>query len=209
MKLLPLSMRSTLAGDQFCENEHFPFNRIYLEVKETHHCPFCGKGTVNFRCDCEEFERKLEKLQDAVHDEKHETMIHLEPYENLYHHCNDISFILKPLSMKEISKLGPNFWDKAQKLFDEKSKKSFFVTNLDYKEEELDFICKEFQSKEVYRCSLMGIGYNKHKIYLGYIRKRVVSNGDNTLGNRHLEEHWKNLAEFEDWNFLCEKLQSI
>lgn len=203
-------VRHISAGGQFCENEQFPFDRLCLEIKETHHCPFCDKGTVNSNCNCEKFATQLAKLQDSVGDEKHATLIHMDPYENLLHCDNDATVTMQQLSMQEVNELGPDFWDDAQKLFDEKCNRSFFVGNITYEGGKLDFICKDLQSKAVYRCSLSSVGYKNHKIYLGFFYRKTVSNGDCTrIGNYHFEEHWKDVAQFDDWNDFCEKIKFI
>lgn len=204
----PYPVRNILAGGQFCENEQFPFDRLCLEINETHHCPFCGKGTVNSNCDCEEFATQLTKLQESLNDKKHCTKIHMDPYENLLHCDNEATVTMQQLSMQEIYHLGPDFWDDAQKLFDENQ--SFFVSNLTYEEGKLDFIYKDLQSKAVYHCSMSSVGYKNHKIYLGFFYRKTVSDGDCTrIGNYHFEEHWKDIAQFDDWNEFCEKIKSI
>lgn len=196
-------VRHISVGGQFCENEQFPFDRLCLEINETHHCPFCGKGTVNYKCDCEEFATQLAKLQDSVHDNKHATLIHMDPYENLLHCDNDATVTMHQLSMQEVNELGPDFWDDAQKLFDEKCNRSFFVGNITYEGGKLDFVCKDLQSKAVYRCSLSSIGYKNHKIYLGFYHLRYLSNCDNRPGNHYEKEHWEDKAEFNDWYDFC------
>ena len=80
-------VRHISAGGQFCENEQFPFDRLCLEIKETHHCPFCDKGTVNSNCNCEKFATQLAKLQESVHDNKHATLIHVRKSLTLWQRC--------------------------------------------------------------------------------------------------------------------------
>ena len=208
MKMSPYQVRNILSGGQFCENEQFPFDRLCLEINETHHCPFCGKGTVNSNCDCEKFATQLAKLKSSINDNKHAIEIHMDPYENLLHCENEATATMQQLSMQEINELGPDFWDDAQKIFDEN--RSFFVRNLTYEGDKLDFVCKDLQTKAVYRCSLSGVGYKNHKIYLGFSYRKTVSDGDCTrIGNYHFEEHWKDIAQFDDWNDFCEKIKSI
>lgn len=208
IRLLPSYMRNPLIKGQFCEDE-FPFDRLYLEIKETNKCPFCGKETVMYRCDCEKFTAQFTKMQDFVHDEKHETVIHVYPYENLCGQTNNINVSIEQLTAHEIEDLGPDFWDEARKVIDNEKNRSYFVVQLSYKEERLDFIYKDLQSKSVYRCSMEGYGYKKHKFYIGSLHRKIISHGDKTLGNYHFEDAWKDLAEFSDWNELCEKLKSI
>ena len=100
--LLPSYMRNPLIKGQFCENEQFPFDRLYLEIKETNKCPFCGKETVMYRCDCEKFTVQLTKMQNFVLDEKHETVIHVYPYENLYGQTSNINVSVEQLTAHEI-----------------------------------------------------------------------------------------------------------
>lgn len=211
IRLLPSYMRNSLIKGQFCENEQFsfPFDRLYLEIKETNKCPFCGKETVMYRCDCEKFTAQFTKMQDFVHDEKHETVIHVYPYENLCGQTNNINVSIEQLTAHEIEDLGPDFWDDARKVIDNEKNRSYFVAQLSYKEERLDFIYKDLQFKSVYRCSMEGYGYKKHKFYIGSLHRKTVSHGDKTLGNYHFEDVWKDLVEFVDWNELCEKLKSI
>ena len=211
IRLLPSYIRDPIIVRQLCKNEQLPLDRICFEVKETHHCPFCRKGATNFHCECEEFLDKFKKLQESVHDEKHETMAHVRPYENLCGQINSISISSEKLTSQEIANLGPNIWDDARKILDNENDHSFFLADLTYKEGILDFICKDLQSKDVYRCSIKGIDYNNHKIYLGSIHKRVVyrRGEDRSIGNSHLESYWKDIAEFDDWNSFCEKIQSV
>ncbi len=202
-------VRHISVGGQFCENEQFPFDRLCLEIKETHHCPFCGKGTVNSKCTCEEFATKLAKLQESVNDTKHKTKIHMDLYDNLLASGdNEVSIAMRQLTRQEIKDLGPDFWDDAQKLFDEKSNRSFFVSNVMYDGSKLDFTCKDLQSKAVFVCSLDGISYKNHKIYLGFNRVKRISNGDNTPGNYRTKKYWKNVLKSKDWKDFCKKFRN-
>jgi len=212
ISLHPQYMRSALIGGQFCENEQFPFDRIYLEIKETHHCPFCGKSVVGHCCDCEEFTSQFAKLQESFHDESHETKLHVYPYENLL--CDkkkDTKISVESLTPEEISKLGPDFWDDAEKVVDVKTNRSYYVVNSVYEEGNLDFTFKDLQTKAVCRCSMKGIGYKNHKIYLGVLRYRVAyrQGDDKTIGNSYRDPYWTDVAEFDDWNAFCEKIKSI
>ena len=204
-------VRHISVGGQFCENEQFPFSRLCVEIIETHRCPFCGKRTVMYRCDCEEFASRFAKLQESVNDKKHKTELHLHPYENLLSQSKNSTASIAPLTTQEISELGPDFWDDAEKVIDMESNRSFYVVNAIYDDKGIiDFICKDLQSKAIYRCAITGYGYQNHKIYLGILYDEYVCRGDVFLiGNYSKEPRCKDFIVFDDWNALCEKLKSL
>lgn len=210
ISLHPQYMRSALIGGQFCENEQFPFSRLCVQITETHHCPFCGKGTMLHLCDCEEFANKLAKLQHSVHDKSDKAKLHLHPYENLLSQSKATSACIEPLTSQEIGELGPDLWDDAEKVIDIKTNRSFYVVNPIYEEGTINFICKDLQSKTIYRCFITGYGYQNHKIYLGILYDEYVCRGDSSLiGNYSKEPRCKDLLVFDDWNAFCEKIKSI
>lgn len=210
MKMDSQHMRNTSVGNRFCENEQFPFLRLRVEIIETHHCPFCRKRTVMYRCDCKEFASRFAKLQEYVNDTKHKTELHFHPYENLLSQSKVTSTCIELLTFQEISELGPDSWDNAKKVVDMKTKSFFYVVNPTYKKGEITFIFKDLQTKEVYSCSLKGYYYKHHKIYLGIFYDEYVCRGDSSLiGNYSKEPRCKDFAIFDNWDTLCKKLKSI
>lgn len=210
MKVDPQHVGNTSVGDQFCENEQFPFSKLCVEIIETHRCPFCGKRTVMYRCDCKEFASRFAKLQESVNDKKHKTELHLHPYENLLSQSKNSTASIVPLTTQEISELGPDFWDDAEKVIDMESNRSFYVVNTIYDKGTINFICKDLQSKAIYRCSITGYGYKNHKIYLGVFYEERVCRGDNSLmGNYSKEPRCEDFIVLDDWIAFCKKLKSL
>lgn len=196
--------------NQTC-NEIFPFSRLYLEIIEKYRCPFCGKDTEMYRCTCDAFAKKLAKLQELYGDVNHETQVHLLPYENIYGRGKNITTSIKLLTMKEVCQIDPKLWDKAKKVVDMETNKSFSIINATYDGKDLEFICKdESGSGSIYKCSVKGIGYEHHKIYLGTPRRTPIYRpcDDTSLTRPYENENWRDIAEFADWPAFCKELKN-
>jgi len=196
--------------DEHCEI--FPFSRLYLEIKEVYCCPCCNEQTTMYSCTCGDFLSKFSKMQESYGDENHESQIYLYPYENISSClCKNATNSTRLLTEQEISQIDPTLWNQAMKVSDMETDRSFSIINATYNEEVLEFVCREdIKPDNIYHCSVKGIGYKNHRIYLGILRQKPVyrPGDDKTLTHSYKNEHWQDLpeAEFSDWNSFCEKL---
>lgn len=199
-------------------NKLFPFVSIHFKINDIYQCPFCGKTISNFHHSCDKFTNKLKKLQETLQDGGHKSKLHHEKFAKIFGYGKSIKdeVSLKSLSKKEISELDPDFWDYSEKFYDSITERAYLVSNAHYDTDKIVFIVKDLQKKAVYQCTLDGIEHSPLKIYLGYYRKKTVSNGLKRgphggilIGNYHFEHYWKDIAEFENWDEFCKMLKSM
>lgn len=170
-----------------------------------------------FDCDCREFKRAFKKLQESHNDHDHKSNLHNPLFPSSFGYERKIESIhIKKLDKKEIESLGPDFWDYADRSSDHFCECSYLVSPGKYEDNKISFICKDLQTKRVYRCTLDGINHTHHKIYLGYYRKKTVSNGMKRgprggilIGNYHFEQYWEDIAEFENWEQFCKVILAM
>jgi len=191
-----------------CEGMIFPpFDKLEVYLEENYHCPFCGAYLYqgNLGC-CEEFRSKLTKLQESHKDKKHESRLHFEMTE--YAHDQAIDTLhLKPLSKEEILALGPDVWDYAKRI--EEGEYAYFIANESFADNKVSFLCKDIQTKKVYRCVTDEFtNFERKKVSLGVMRVQKVYR-DKKLGNYGHLRYLDNIATFENWDEFCEKLQSV
>lgn len=189
----------------------YPYKNVVITIHEVHLCPFCEKVVQGFDCDCKAFKKALKKLQESYGDDKHESSIHGPELDIKYAISKSISdFQVKTLNIKEIDKLGRDVWDYANRYTDPLSDRSYLVTPASQKDNILYLICKDLTSKVVYRFETLKPEYTDKAVFLGIYERKIVANpGSRKIGNYHFENHWRNLAEFENWNKACEALKNV
>jgi len=188
----------------------YPYKNVVITVQEVHICPFCGKTVQGYECLCAKFSQAFKKLQDSHGDDKHASCFHGPDMNFLFGISRSISeFKVITLKKKEILSYGLDLWDYAIRHTDRLSDKSYLVTSAQQEGNTLFLLCKDLDSKSVYRFETSMPEYKDKPIYLGIQKQKTVSSGRRTLGNYHFEYYWANLAEFEDWNDVCQTLKKI
>ena len=190
----------------------YPYKNVVISIHEVHICPFCGKIVQDLYCDCKAFTKAVKKLQDFYGDKDHNSYLHHDDFNISIAISKSISeFKVKKLSKKEISALGPDVWDFATRHSDRFSDKSYLVTPAVQENDLIFLLCKDLNSKVVYRFELSIPEYKDKPIYLGiHKRKTVAGIGDKRkLGNYHFEYYWDNYVKYEDWNDVCKAITKI
>jgi hypothetical protein len=119
---------------------------------------------------------------------------------------------VKTLKNKEIDKLGRDVWDYATRHTDYLSDRSYLVAPAKHDGNNLYIICKDLTSKKVYRFETPIPAYKDKLVFLGvYVAKTVpnVQGISRKIGNYHFEYFWRHLADFDDWNAVCEALKKV
>ena len=192
----------------------YPYKYVAITVDEVHFCPFCGKSVQEFECDCKDFVKSFEKLQNSYGDTKHESCFHRSDFDFKIKLSKPISeFKIKNLTKEEILDLGFDVWDYATRHSDYLSNKSYLITPATQDDKNLFFLCKDLNSKRVYRFEILTPDYKDKQVYLGIYEQKMVSNTGGLvkrkIGNYHFEHSWRNLVKFEDWNDVCKALKKL
>jgi len=189
----------------------YPYKDVVIIIHEVHICPFCGKIAQEFECDCKAFNQAFEKLQESYGDKDHKSRFHgPEPNIQCGMSKSISEFQVETLSMKEIDRLGRDLWDYAIRHTDRLSDRSYLVAPAMQEGDNLYIICKDLISKKVYRFETPIPDYKNKLVFLGVYVSKMVSNVQGLsrkIGNYHFEYFWKHLADFNDWNAVCEALR--
>jgi len=192
----------------------YPYKDVTISVNEVYVCPFCGKNMEGFECECDKYNRAFKKLQKFYGDDKKRMSCFHGPELNLQ--CGiskSISeFKVKILKNKEVDKLGRDLWDYATRHTDRLSDRSYLVAPAMQDGDNLYIICKDLSSKKVYRFETTIPAYKDKSVFLGVYTTKTVPNVQGVtkkIGNYHFEYYWKHLADFDDWNAVCETLKKV
>lgn len=197
-------------------NPFYPFREVIFEFHEIRICPFCGKelGTSSYNCDCQKFEEAFEKMQRSFMDyeqklEFHEDLFNVSSYA---YSVSDVSCRL--LDEQEVSELGPDFWDNADRTKHSPfTKKTYLLSKGAYDGQKVTFYCKDIETKQVWLCKCEDkLDYAKRSILLGKYYSTFVPNGfgdPNALGNYHEEFGYNDIRRFSGWNQVCKELKTF
>lgn len=192
----------------------YPYKDVTISVNEVYVCPFCGKNMEGFECECDEYNRAFKRLQKFYGDDKKRMSCFHGPELNLQ--CGiskSISeFKVKILKNKEVDKFGRDLWDYAIRHTDRLSDRSYLVAPAMQEGDNLYIICKDLSSKKVYRFEIPIPAYKDKSVFLGVYTTKTVPNVQGVtkkIGNYHFEYYWKHLADFDDWNAVCEALKKV
>lgn len=192
-----------------------PFRSVQAINRESYICPFCGKVMKEFDCDCREFKRAFKKLQESHNDHDHKSNLHNPLFPSSFGYERKIESIhIKKLDKKEIESLGPDFWDYADRSSDHFCECSYLVSPGKYEDNKISFVCKDLQTKRVYRCTMNDITISGLKVCLGVWRRKTVShglgpNGEIRYGNYHFENGYKDIVTFENWEQFCKVILAM
>jgi hypothetical protein len=191
-----------------------PYKDVVISIHEVYVCPFCGKTMEGFECKCKKFNQAFKRLQKLYGDNEDRKSCFHGPELNIQ--CGiskSISeFNVRILKNKEIDKLGRDVWDYATRHTDYLSDKSYLVAPAKQEGDNLYIICKDLTSKKVYRFETPLPAYKDKLVFLGVYVAKTVSNVQGIsrkIGNYHFEYFWRHLADFDDWNAVCEALKKV
>ena len=194
-------------------NPFYPFLEVSFNFHETRICPFCGKElkTSSYNCDCQKFKEAFKKMQESSMDLEHESELHTDRFNITLNSYKTSAVSYKLLDEQEVSALGPDFWDNADR------KRSAFKTLLlskgSYDGEKVTFYLKDCESKKIYFCECKDCFDQSHKeISLGTYYRNFVPNpfgNPNALGNYHEECGYNDIRRFSGWDQVCKELQTF
>jgi hypothetical protein len=191
----------------------YPYKDVVISIHEVYVCPFCGKNMEGFVCECKKFNQAFKKLQKLYGDKDYKSCFHGPELNFQCGISKSISeFNVRILKNKEIDKLGRDLWDYATRHTDRLSDRSYLVAPAKQEGDNLYIICKDLTSKKVYRFETSIPAYKNKSVFLGiYVAKTVpnVQGITKKIGNYHFEYFWRHLADFDDWNAVCEALKKV
>ncbi len=187
----------------------YPFKSVEIFAKEIHICPFCGKAVEDFNCNCKDFGEAFMNLQNGYGDNEHKSQLHsCRSTLVLSKLISDLQF--RTLEKKETLGLEEIFWDPkgtTDQQEDSLKVRCYKVSPVNYDGKNYFFICEDLISKSVYRFDVPAIRYKARRIYLSIKRKRASK--VKVLNNAQPAKYYsEDLAEFENWNYLCHYLRS-
>lgn len=194
----------------------YPFERITFNFEEVRICPFCGKELKHssYYCSCQEFKDAIQKLQESLMDKEHKLELHKPPFCVSHYEAYVSEIACTPLSEKEISELGPDFWDTATRSNSSfGNKKSYLLSNATFDGKKVTFYCKDIGTKKVWQCEWSHEFDNRHEaILFGEHYRKFVANpfgNPHAIGNYHEETGYDERIKFSNWNQLCKMLLTL
>ena len=173
----------------------YPFRSIRATVYDAdNYCPFCGNEIDRlFYCKCREFKRRFRRLQESFGDKEHYPRLHYITFRDKYKCEQPVeSLEIKELSEDEIKKLDPEIWEDAR----EDDEYLFDVDNATVEDNNISFLYQDTRTQKVYRCTMKDVGFTGFTIKLGMFLR--TSTGC-----------WEDIETFENWDKICEALQSV
>ena len=180
----------SIKTDQQQEKRDSPpdFQSVYLKIRETRICPFCGKELDGLICDCEDFKKSFKTLQEAYGDSDHESILSSNRSRNIAKYRRTMSSIeIKEIELDEDQiKVLPQISCDIPRGFQ----------LIDYCTSIHDiFFFLIMHEERVYAYAVRNINFK------GFGFGLRIRSGKSTKG-----KVWKTIADFESWPEFCEAL---